>query len=239
MTIEILYPELCRLYGDGGNVQYLRACLPQAEFVLTDNRSEPLFVRKKPELLYLGSMSEPAQNLAAARLRPYAEALRERIAQGMPALVTGNAFELLGAYVDDTQSGRAEMLGLYPFYARRDMEHRHNSMFLGSFGDTEIVGYKSQFSSLHGEFGQEFLRVHGGFGNDLLGNSEGLRDGNLFATYLLGPFLVLNPPFTAQLLRLMGGQGRLAFEKEVMQAYDFRRAQLSRPGVEFRMGEHG
>ena len=33
MKIEILYPELCTLYGDKGNMQYLKLCLPDAEFV--------------------------------------------------------------------------------------------------------------------------------------------------------------------------------------------------------------
>ena len=31
MTVEILYPELCNLYGDRGNMDYLKQCLP-AEF---------------------------------------------------------------------------------------------------------------------------------------------------------------------------------------------------------------
>ena len=30
MTIEVLYPELCSLYGDSGNVRYLHACLPES-----------------------------------------------------------------------------------------------------------------------------------------------------------------------------------------------------------------
>lgn len=239
MTIEVLYPELCRLYGDGGNVRYLQACLPDAQFVQTENRAQPRFVTQKVDLLYIGSMSEPAQRLAAERLRPYAQNLRERIAQGMPMLVTGNAVELFSERIEDASGESVPMLGLYPFTARRDMARRHNSMFLGSFGEMTAVGYKSQFSSLHGQFPDEFLRVRGGFGNDLVGKIEGFRDRNLFATYLLGPFLVLNPPFTKYLLRLMGAQDALAFEEEVTQAYDFRVAQLSRAGVEFRMGEHG
>lgn len=239
MTIEVLYPELCRLYGDGGNVRYLQACLPEAQLVQTDNRTQPRFVTQKVDLLYIGSMSEQAQRLAAERLRPYAENLRERIAQGMPTLVTGNAVELLGERIEDASGKTVPMLGLYPFASRRDMTRRHNSMFLGEYGEMTIVGYKSQFSSLHGQFPGEFLRVRGGFGNDLVGKVEGFCDKNLFATYLLGPFLVLNPPFTKHLLRRMGARDALAFEEAVTQAYDFRKEQLSREGVVFRMGEHG
>ena len=35
MKIEILYPEICTLYGDKGNTMYLQKCLPDAEFVTT------------------------------------------------------------------------------------------------------------------------------------------------------------------------------------------------------------
>ena len=44
MKIEILYPELCTLYGDKGNMQYLKLCLPDAEFVETTLNAKPLFL---------------------------------------------------------------------------------------------------------------------------------------------------------------------------------------------------
>ena len=31
MKIEILFPEYCNLFGDYGNMMYLKACLPDAE----------------------------------------------------------------------------------------------------------------------------------------------------------------------------------------------------------------
>ena len=49
---------------------------------------------------------------------------------------------------------------------------------------------------------------------------EGIRLHNFFGTYLVGPILVMNPPFTKYLLRLLGaGDVPLAFEKENMEAY--------------------
>ena len=49
---------------------------------------------------------------------------------------------------------------------------------------------------------------------------EGIRLHNFFGTYLVGPILVMNPPFTKYLLRLIGaGDVPLAFEKENMEAY--------------------
>ena len=41
MRIEVLFPERCNLYGDLSNVEYLKRCLPQAEFVETSCRRNP------------------------------------------------------------------------------------------------------------------------------------------------------------------------------------------------------
>ena len=35
MKIEILFPEICNLFGDMGNMKYLKKCLPNAEFIST------------------------------------------------------------------------------------------------------------------------------------------------------------------------------------------------------------
>ena len=120
MTIEVLYPELCQLFGDSANVRYLRQCLPGAQFVFTDNRSEPLFVRQKVDLLYIGSMSESAQMLAVSRLRPYIPQLRALIDDGVAVLVTGNAIELFGQAIEDVSGSHEEMLGMYRFITRRE-----------------------------------------------------------------------------------------------------------------------
>ena len=43
---------------------------------------------------------------------------------------------------------------------------------------------------------------------------------NVFGTYLLGPLLIMNPPFTRYLLRLLGAEPEtLPFEEEIMEAY--------------------
>ena len=52
---------------------------------------------------------------------------------------------------------------------------------------------------------------------------EGVRFRNFFGTYLLGPLLINNPPFTKYLLSRLGVENPiLAFEKEVQAAYEKR-----------------
>ncbi len=239
MTLEVLFPELSNLYGDIAGVRYLHACAPDMEIVYTDSRSTPRFVTGKVDMLYMGSMPESKQELAVSRLKPYCDRLRELIENDTIVLFTGNAMELLGEYIADGDS-QIPMLGLFPFHANRNLHKRHNSMFLGMFGDMPIVGYKSQFSFCHGKLeAHPFIRVSGGYGNRPDDPFEGLHYRNVFATYLLGPLLVLNPLFTKHLLRLLQHDDTLAFEKEAMEAYQFRLEHLEEEGTNFLMGEHG
>ena len=85
------------------------------------------------------------------------------------------------------------------------MLDRHNSLFIGTFEDIEVVGYKSQFTHSYGDIGEQGLfKKKGGVGFCPGNSYEGVRINNLFATYLIGPILVMNPLFTKKILALLG-----------------------------------
>lgn len=237
MTVEVLFPELGSLYGDMANVRYLQACAPDLEFVFTDKHSTPRFVSDHVDMLYLSAMPESKQEMAISQLMPHVQRLKELVEAGTVVLATGNAMEIFGQYITDGDR-KINALGLFPFHAERNMqiEQRHNSMFLGDFDGMKIVGCRSQFSFCRGEFSRPFIQVLGGCGNNPEDPTEGIHYKNLFATYLLGPFLVLNPLFTKYLLRLMGHDDTLAFEKEAMDAYQLRLSQLEAPNANFHIG---
>lgn len=239
MRIEVLFPEFGNLFGDTGNIRYLQACVPDAEIINTDNRSVPYFVTGDVDMIYIGSMSERKQEIAVERLLPYKDRLIELIEKGVIVLATGNAIELFGQHIKD-KDDIIPMLDMFNFHTDRYIQEiRHNSMFLGKYKDIEIVGYKSQFSFCSGEFPGEFIEVVGGYGNNPEDKYEGFCYKNFFATYLLGPFLVLNPLFTKHLLKLMGHDGSLAFENEAMDAYNERVECLKDESTVFLMDEHG
>ena len=238
MTIEFLFPEFCNLYGDQANIRYLKACAPDIEILYTDNRSVPKFADTAVDMIYMGSMPEDKQILAIQRLEPYKPRLKDLMEQGTVFLITGNAMEILGEYIADSRE-KVTALGLFPFHADRNYKKRLNMICWGQFRDMKIVGYKSQFSVCRGTFPAPFIEILGGFGNDETDRNEGFTYKNLFATYLLGPILVLNPPFTKHLLRLMGHDDTLAFEQEAFEAYNFRVKQMEDPEAVFSMGEHG
>lgn len=222
MRIEVLFPEYCKLFGDLFNIKYLQLCLPEAERLDTSLRDEPAL--EPGGLIYMGPMSERSQEKVIKKLTPYRDRLKELIDGGTAFLLTGNAMEVLGRYIETGDGKRIEGLGLLPLYARRDMMHRHNSVFLGDWNGKEVTGFKSQFTmAWPTEGAQGLFTVKKGVGLNKKCPYEGLRVNNLFATYLQGPILPLNPCFAESLLAAMGAQGaQLAFAGEAAAAYQAR-----------------
>ncbi len=233
MKIEVLFPEYASLFGDNGNMMYLKACLPEAEFIRTSLRDDPRFLKEKVDLVYMGAMSETAQEKIIRKLMPWKEQIGRRIEEGMPFLMTGNAMEVLYNYIEDGKR-KIPGLGLIPYHAVRDMDHRFNGLYLGEFRGKPIVGCKTQFTMAFG--GDEsccFSKTLRGIGINKGSKAEGYRKKNFFGTNLVGPLLVLNPEFTKYLLGVMGvNDPRLAYEKEVTEAYTCRLREFEDPKTE-------
>ncbi|MBR4887775.1 MAG: hypothetical protein IKU17_01385 [Clostridia bacterium] len=225
MIIEALYPEMCNLFGDGGNMRYLCQCLPNAEYITTSFGETPAFVQKDVSLLYIGPMTESAQVKLIEALKPYKARLQEMIDNGTVILATGNAHEIFGKCIDDVNGTHVDCLGLFDYKMTRDMMRRSEGLALCKFGDMEVFGFRATFTQTFlGEGVPHFAEVLQGKGMNRECAVEGIRVNNFFGTYLLGPLLVLNPYFTKDLIRRMGGPENptLAFEPEVIQAYDVR-----------------
>ena len=105
MRVEVLFPEICNLSGDGMNIRYLHQCCPELEIVETGLKDRPAFLDGPVDLIYLGSATEKGLELMVEALAPHREALVERIEQGQLMLVTGNALDALGNYVTSGRPG--------------------------------------------------------------------------------------------------------------------------------------
>lgn len=223
MKIEVLYPELCNLYGDRGNIDYLKKCV-KAKFVETTLADQPYFVDNDVDMIYLGSMTEKSQKRIIEKLKPYKDRIQELIDKDVIFLLVGNSSEIFVNFIETEDNKKIEGLGLFDFYAKRIIPKRANALFLGTFAKKEIVGYVSRFSHTYGDNSQNYLfKVEKGLGMNPDTHLEGFRIHNVFATYLLGPLLVQNPYFTEYLLKLLGVKKPiLAFKKEVMKAYQVR-----------------
>ena len=228
MRAEILFPEVCNLYGDLANIRYLKACCPELEIIETDLKSRPRFLDEEVDLVYMGSTTEKGLELAANALRTVKDELQTKLDEGQLMLVTGNGMDILGEYMESDEGWRVEGVGILPFCTRYQMMRRHNSFYLGKFGDMDIVGFKSLFGLSYGAPEEDglFATVRG-IGRNESAAAEGWRKNNLLATHIIGPLLVLNPPLARYLLTLMGAdEPALAFEEAAMDSYRKRVAEF-------------
>ena len=279
MKIEVLFPEICNLYGDLANVRYLKECLPQVQVINTSLQEKPVFLSEPVDLVYMGTTTEQGQLLALEQLRFYREEIFARVEEGMNFLITGNAMELFGESIEEDGEEVARGLGLFPGIARRSSVNRFNSLFLGTFdpdpeedpsrsaaadpagsgspvrdaltasdlapveedpeagGRMCVVGYKSQFGHMYGRGGDAELdhlalfSAGRGPGMNRHARGEGIRIRNFFATYVIGPLLVLNPVFTKWYIRNQLRQPieELVYEAAAMDSYDNRVREYSDP----------
>lgn len=233
MKIEVLYPSLANLYGEAVEVKFLKQCLPDSEWIDTEVNDTPAFADGDVDMIYMGPMSEKSQEIVASRLMPYKDRLRELIDNGTVFLIIGNALEIFGEYIENEDGSKIECLGIFPTHAKRKMMNRYNSLYLGSFGDIKIVGFKAQFSHSYGDNDQF------GLFDTLKGDGicpgnrfEGIHKNNFFATYLLGPLLIMNPDFAKYILALLGIKDAvLPAEKSIYEAYNKRLSEFEDPNI--------
>ncbi len=229
-TIEILFPEFCNLYGDISNMKYLQKCIPEANFIETNFGEDPAFVKNDVDLIYMGPMTEKMQEKVIEKLKPYKQRIEELIEKNTVFLITGNAIEIFGKYIENEEGSKIQALGIFETYAKRNMMKRHNSNFIGKYEDVEIVGFKSQFTQSYGKNEENyFAKVEKGIGINPESILEGIQKNNFIATYLIGPILILNPEFTRKILEKMGiEKPNIAFEQDVKNAYEQRLKELKK-----------
>ena len=235
MTVEILYPAIANLYGEAIEVEYLEKCLPEARFIKTGLNETPAFANEKVDMIFMGPTTEKGQEIIIDRLKKYKSKIDQLIESGTVFLLTGNALEIFGKYIENDDGSKIEALGIFDTFAKRQMMKRYNSLFLGEIENTKIVGFKAQFSHSYGDINGEglFKRIRGaGLNPDC--EYEGIRRKNFFATYLLGPILIMNPDFTKYILSLTGEKiDEIPFEKDIRAAYEKRLGEFEKPDTVF------
>lgn len=235
LKIEVLFPEICNLFGNMYNIKYLEKSVQDIEIIYTSLTDIPKFVDEKVDMIYMAPMTENSQELVIEKLKPYTGKIKELIEQNQLFLVIGNALEIFGKYIENEDGSRIEGLGITDLYAKRDMMHRYNSLFLGKIEDIKIVGFKSQFAMSYGDNSSNYLfDALKGPGINEASKFEGIRINNFMGTYVLGPILVLNPYFTKYLLKLIGIKDiNLAYEEEAVSCYKIRLKEFENPETNY------
>lgn len=234
IKIEVLFSEVCNLYGDLFNIKYLQKSIKEVECVYTSLTDEPKFVTEDVDLIYMAPMTEKTQEIVIQKLKPYKDRIKELIEKNKVFLLTGNAFEVFGKYIENEDGTKIDGLDIIPTYAKRRMMNRFNSLFLGKIEDIKIVGFKAQFSMSYGDNSNNYVfESIKGSGINKESKYEGYRVNNFIGTYLLGPILVLNPYFTKYILKLIGQEEKVAFEDVAIENYEKRLEEFEKLNKEF------
>ncbi len=235
MIVEILFQEVCGLYGDSQNPTYLEATLPDAQFIYTKLTDTPYFMENKPDLIYIGCMSEATQRRVIDKLLPYQKQISELIDCGTPILATGNAGEIFAKEIHYVSEDIVyQGLGIFDLTVKTDLFNRYNGMVLGQVEDIKVVGFRAQFSFIYGDNSQNyFLNCLRGIGIHPKSKLEGMRKNNLICTQLLGPILPLNPLFCEYFIGLADVNAVAAYRDTAMDAYTQRLKEFSDPKVSF------
>lgn len=228
MKIEVLYNDVANLYGDLFNIHYLEKTIPNVKVYYTGLNDKPKFIDEKIDLIYMGPMMERFQEVIIRKLRPYKNKIEELIEKDIVFLITGNALEIFGNKIDNIKA-----LGIFKTIAKRNFTKHHNSCFIGEFQNIKMVGFKSQFSETYNNL-YPFIKVINGNGINISDQYEGIRYRNFFGTYLIGPILIYNPLFTKYLLKILNQKTQLAYEKDVLKAYEIRKQEFLAEDLKFK-----
>lgn len=201
--IEILFPELCSLYGEIGTVNYLIKFFDSDEHsvVLSRFDARPTFADSDVDFIYLGPMSEKWQPKIIEKLKPHAGRLRELIESGCVFWTIGGGFEVFGSYIEDKDKSKISGLEIFDYHAVLDFSHRYNQKMLLKYDSDYVIGTKSQFSQVYGvDDSLAFMDCVKGNGNNPDSKKEGFKYKNFYGTHLQGPILLCNPKLTSTLL---------------------------------------
>lgn len=195
-----LFPRLLSLYGEYGNLSVLKGALTEkgCGFTVTECEDGNADFGGY-DFIYIGSGTEDNLMVALERLLPHRDAIATSI-QNKVWLATGNTMALFGK----TLAGQ-NALGVFGYETAID-----DKRYLGDVladGQPQTLGFintSCRFTGIEKPLHQLVLNPQ--LGNDKVTPAEGIREGNFFGTQLIGPFLVKNPHYLAQIMTLLTGE---------------------------------
>lgn len=235
--IEVIYPEFQNVYADLYQIKYLANCNKDIKIVYTDYNSEPYFVNNKVDMVFMGSMPDSKIIPSIERLNKYSKKIKELIEENVIFLITGNSLEIFSKYIIENDK-KNNGLNIFDYYIEKDLKHKYVSWFMGKYNNIDIIGHKNHFSKCI-NIDNNFIETINGYSSDTISSNEGINYKNFYATYLLGPFLIMNPIFSKIILEKLGIDNKLLYEEDLIKAYEKRVEFLKEPGTRFKMGDHG
>ncbi len=197
IVIGHLFKEQLNAFGDGGNVDVLKARLKERkiaveiiEYAINENIDF-----EELDLIYIGGGRNREKRLVVDCLRGWAEELKEYIEMGKPLFLTGSSLSMLGmASIDkDEEIPGLGILDLVTVKLEDELEGQVviNSVIDGK--EIALIGYQNiEETYIHN---YESLAIV----EDI---KEGLKYKGVIATSLHGPVLAKNSELADILIRL-------------------------------------
>lgn len=203
IVIGHLFHDLLNLYGENGNVIALEKALKQQDI---DIEVKNLSIYNEPwdlediDILYIGAGTEQNQLLALNILTKYKEIIHQMILNNKFIIATGNSIELFGQHIKQEEK-IVTALNLFDYTTERTKK-RIVSECVFNYEEIKdkILGFENHQGIISGITNPLFT-VEKGFGSNLNLNTEGFKQNNFYATYLIGPILVRNPKLLEKLCK--------------------------------------
>ncbi len=201
-----LYDDVMNLYGEYANVAVLaRYWKDLGHEVSVDTLS--LWEEKNIEgydLYYMGAGTERKMKLMLPQLLKHKEALHKACDDGKVLLFTGNACDVLGRSITDSEGKEYDGLGLGDFVTTEG-KIRITGDCLAEFAGEILVGFINK-CSCNSSVETPLFTLKMGCGNEKGKPAEGFRKNNCLGTHLTGPILVKNPAMLRYVTKLLTGQ---------------------------------
>lgn len=194
MTIAYLYYDFLNLYGENGNVKFLKNILESIGIKVTVKllsiHDELCF--KDYDLVYIGAGTEDNQIIVLNHLINYKKDIKKFIDSNKFFLATGNSLDLFGKSVSINNT-RYDGLNIFK-YTSTTSSKRLVDEAIFKFQDDFILGFQNQSNYIK-DLSHSLFEVKKGIGSYIGSFKEGIHYKNFYGTYLLGPILIRNPKF--------------------------------------------
>lgn len=229
-----LFPKRLSLYGEYGNIYILKKALVDAGYTVSVDEFENGDLSLDGiDFIYVGSGTEDAIILSALIMHKHKEQVKASIDSGTVWLATGNAPALFGKYISKNEEHIAG-LGVFPYSCNIESEKRYSGDVItdnNNLFHAPLVGFVNTSCVLNGmNRPLLYFKMNASLGNDKLSSSDGLTFKNFFASQLIGPILVKNPPVLQEICRRVTGNNDflLASNSNAQKAYESAFEELSK-----------
>lgn len=216
-----LYYDLLNLYGENANTRCIKRALELNKIkVNVDLKSIGDKIDfKKYDLIYIGSGSEEDLLLALDDIKTRKEELKKYIEEDKYLILTGNAMDLFGEYIETDK--RTDALGIFKYQTKfineSIFENASTDRIVGEIKaktkliKQEIIGFQNR-CDLNINIKTPLFKINKKFSNDLENENEGFTYKNVYATHIIGPLLIRNPYLTDYILSNLCEDKKLKYE---------------------------